>query len=137
MINNLGESNDFELIKIKPLFIEILELLVARMQKEETGLFPFIREMMHAKECKCIVRKSVFHDIESTVAILNADRENQKQVWALNIQLMYNYASVSKTRWHLELFKALVKFQQELELHIYLQNKFLFPKIRAMKYELT
>jgi len=132
--NSLCHSKSLGLQTINFLCAKLLQELLDHKKKEEADLFPFIRELAHAIECKCILKQSAFHKIECTIAALNADHDIHRQICKANTQLANNYNNSIKGKPYFGFFSALLEFQQEHELHIFLQNRFLFPKIIALKY---
>jgi len=132
-----GNSNS-NLLQIEMLFNESIKQLYQHMKKEEESLFPFIREMMLAKELNRGIKGLAFAKTETVIMLLNEDHKIESQRLKLIVQLQNSYTAFSTyCKMHKALFAMFRDFQEDLELHIYLQSKFLFPKVIAMKYDVT
>src|SRR6185436_3941813 len=136
LINRVHRNCNSELSQIMTLFNESIKQLLDHMEKEEVGLFPFIRELIHAKEMSRGVNRPAFVKIEALILRLNEDHNRESQRLKLISQKKNSYTSPdTSSKMHKTLFTTFSDFQEHLELHIYLQRKFLFPKIISMKYD--
>ena len=138
LIYSFYGNRNSDLLQMEKLFNESVKQLYAHMKKEEAGLFPLIREMMLARELNQDIKRPAFATIEAAVMILTEDhkRESERLKWISQIKNSYTALGTS-SKMHKALFAILRGFQEDLELHIYLQSKFLFPKIISMKYDVT
>jgi len=138
LINSMHRNCNSDLSQIMTLFNESTKQLFDHMKKEEAGLFPFIRELIYAKELSKGVNRPAFIKIEALILRLNEDHNRESQRLKLISQKKNSYTSLDiHCKIHKALFTAFSDFQEDLELHIYLQSKFLFPKIISMKYDVA
>ena len=136
LINSMHRNCNSYLPQIMTLFNESIKRLFDHMKKEEAGLFPFIRELINAKELNKGVNRLAFVKVEALILRLNEDHNRENQRLKLITQRKKSYTSLdTHSKMHKALFITLRDFQEDLELHIYLQSKFLFPKIISMKYD--
>jgi regulator of cell morphogenesis and NO signaling len=135
---SLHRSYNSDLLQMEMLLNDSIKQLNDHMKKEETGLFPFIRELILAKELKKGVNQDAFVKIEALILLLNEDHNRESQRMKLISQKNDSCTALGTySKMHKVLFTGLSDFQEELELHIYLQSKFLFPKIMSMKCDVT
>ena len=137
-MSGLHRNYNSDLIQIKMLLNESIKQLYDHMKKEEAGLFPFIRELILAKELNKGINRHALVKIEAFIMELNEDHERESQRLKLFSKMKNNYTSFGTYgKMHKTLLNTFRDFQEGLELHIYLQSKFLFPKIISMKYDVT
>jgi regulator of cell morphogenesis and NO signaling len=132
---NLIRSKNHYLLQLEEFFRESVTRLSAHMKKEEQYLFPFIREMVQAKELNRRIHWIGFDKIESLIELLNCEHAVEKIRLKSSAEIRENCIAVSNVSSPVRtLFTGLAEFEQACELHIHLQYKFLFPKIIVAKY---
>jgi len=137
-LSSMRKNYNSELLQMERLVNESIEQLFDHMKKEEAGLFPFIREVITAKELCQRINRHAFFEIEALILLLNEDHKRESQRLKLIAQAKNNYTALGNyAKMHKALFVTFSDLQEALELHIYLQSKFLFPKIMSMKYDVT
>lgn len=116
-----GESYPI-LHEIVKLYEEAREELKAHLQKEEQILFPYIKEMVQKKG---IARSFV----QSPIAVMELEHEAVGDIFKKIATLSIGY---TPPHWACNTFKAmyakLEEFEQDLHVHIHLENNILFPK---------
>jgi len=138
LVSSLHRNCNSDLLQIMMVFNKSIKQLFDHMKKEELGLFPFIRELIHARELGKGVNRPDFLKIEALILRLNEDHNRENRRLKLISQMKNSFTSLGiYGKMHKTLFTTFSDFQEDLELHIYLQSKFLFPKILSMKYEVT
>ena len=124
------------LSELEKLFTEMVSRLSVHMRKEEQHLFPFIREMMLAKEINRNINRQALERIAWLIDKLKEEHSVEKKDLQLSAKLRENYlAVVDVSRPVSKLLTALIDFEQGCELHIRLQNTLLFPTIIALRYD--
>jgi len=138
LISSMRRNYNSDLLQMARLFNESIKQLFDHMKKEEAGLFPFIRELILAKELSKGVNRHAFVKIEALILLLNEDHKRESQRLELISQKKNSYTALgTDNKMHKALFTTISDFQKDLDLHIYLQSKFLFPKIISIKYDVA
>jgi regulator of cell morphogenesis and NO signaling len=123
-----------ELFKINELFTASAGELAAHMKKEELILFPFIKKMVNAKIENSAIQAPPFGTVENPIAMMMQEHDNEGERFREIDSLTNNYnppADACNT--YKVTFAMLKEFEQDLHLHIHLENNILFPQ--AMKLE--
>lgn len=121
-----------ELWEIKSLFDACAGELAAHMKKEELLLFPFIRKMMAASSSKDL--SAPFGTVQNPIRMMmhehDTEGERFRKIAALSGQ--YTPPADGCTTYKVT-FAALKEFEQDLHVHIHLENNILFPKAIALE----
>ena len=123
-----------ELLEINELFTASANELTTHMKKEELILFPFIKKMMKAKLDKTIVESPQFGTVEYPISSMMEEHDNEGERFRKIAELTNNYnppADACNT--YMVTFAMLREFENDLHLHIHLENNILFPE--AIKLE--
>ena len=123
--------------ELKPMAEEVealLEEMRAHQIKEEKILFPFIREMVRGQREGRPFPHPPFGTLESPVEMMKEDhREAAVHIKAL-ASLSQNYQAPADGCDSYRLYYARLRaFDEDLQLHIHLENNILFPKAVAME----
>lgn len=144
---NLPDINDYakkvmkvhggqhpELLRIHQLVEEVNSELTAHLVKEEKIVFPYIKELVAAKNRIQPVNAVQFGTVQNSINMMEAEHELVGKNFAEIRELSHNYllpedacASYSL------LYRMLDEFEEDLHLHIHLENNILFP--RALEIE--
>jgi regulator of cell morphogenesis and NO signaling len=124
-----------ELNTIRNLVGEMADELTVHLQKEEVVLFPYIKELE-----KTISGsdndQSIFHSVEEPIAAMENDHDivgdiaEQIRILTHNYTLPHNACNS-----YALLYKMLADFENDLHLHIHLENNILFPKAVTLEQE--
>ena len=118
-----------ELYKINALVIDIEEELSAHMIKEERVLFPYIKELVQAKQQTRVPQASHFGTVQNPIKMMEMEHElvgkNFEEIRSLSAD--YTLPADACASYSL-LYKMLDEFENDLHLHIHLENNILFPK---------
>ncbi|WCO00675.1 iron-sulfur cluster repair di-iron protein [Psychroserpens ponticola] len=123
-----------ELLKINELFTASTVELASHMKKEELILFPFIKQLVKGKLKNIAVQSPQFGTIESPIAMMMQEHDNEGERFRKIAELTENYnppADACNT--YRVTFAMLDEFEKDLHLHIHLENNILFPE--AIKLE--
>jgi regulator of cell morphogenesis and NO signaling len=117
-----------ELRTVKDLFFKSVSDLTAHMKKEELLLFPFIRKMVAFKSDKAAY-KSRF-GIQNIIEDMTQDHGNEGDRFRQIANLTKNYTPPTDACNTYKVTLALLKeFEEDLHLHIHLENNILFPRL--------
>ncbi|WP_370478947.1 iron-sulfur cluster repair di-iron protein [Tamlana flava] len=123
-----------ELFKINELFKESATDLAAHMKKEELILFPFVKKMVAAKIGETTIRTPKFGAVINPIEMMKQEHDNEGERFRQIAQLTNHYSPPQDAcNTYQVTYAMLQEFEQDLHLHIHLENNILFPK--AMKLE--
>lgn len=122
-----------ELLPIHQLVESLSIELLAHLEKEETILFPFIKKLASVASGQALAY-SPFGLIENPITVMEAEHETAGTILEEIRSLTNNYtlpedacASYSL------LYRLLNEFENDLHLHVHLENNILFPKAVAIE----
>ncbi len=118
-----------ELTEVETLFHLSAKELLEHMQKEEQELFPFIRKMAKAKELDKNLGLATTGIAENTIITLHHEHAAEGERFRKIALLTGNYVLPEDgcTTYAATLL-LLKEFEQDLYLHIHLENNILFPR---------
>lgn len=122
-------DNHPELFEINEQFNQSAGELAMHMKKEELILFPYIRKMMAAKQKKEKVNSPQFGSVENPIQAMMSEHDVEGERFKKIAQLTNNYTTPDDGCNTYRLTYSLLKeFQEDLHLHIHLENNILFPE---------
>lgn len=117
-----------ELIKIGNLTDEMLCELKAHIKKEETILFPYIKKL-EANLANGLTTPRAFNSVQQPVAVMEHDHDIVGELSKEIRRLTNDYTLPdSACNSYALLYRKLEDFENDLHLHIHLENNILFPK---------
>ena len=126
-----------ELLKIKEEFNASAGELAAHMKKEELILFPFIRKMTQAKMDNIKVDAAHFGTVINPIQMMMDEHTVEGNRFRKIEELSNNYTPPQDAcNTYRVSFSLLKEFEQDLHLHIHLENNILFPKAIEIEKEL-
>ncbi len=123
-----------ELQEIEELFAASAHELLLHMQKEEKILFPFIRQMVDSPG----VSQPAFGTVQNPIQMMMHEHDNEGNRFRKIAALSDNYtppADACST--YKVAFALLSEFEEDLHLHIHLENNILFPRAIELEKELS
>lgn len=124
------------LSELSALFTESSGNLVQHMKKEELVLFPFIRKMAETQAAGAALAPPHFGTVENPIAVMQDDHEQEGEHFR-KMELISGGFTIPE--WACNTFAVtmnlLREFQDDLHMHIHLENNILFPK--ALELERT
>lgn len=110
--------------------------LAAHMKKEELIIFPFIRKMVAAKNNHIDAGKPGFGTIQNPIQMMMDEHtvEGERFRKIASISDNYNPPADGCTTYRVA-FASLKEFENDLHLHIHLENNILFPKAIELEKE--
>jgi regulator of cell morphogenesis and NO signaling len=117
-----------ELIKINEHFTASANELTSHMKKEELILFPFVKRMITAKQENKAIQSPQFGTVQSPIAMMMEEHDNEGERFRQIAELSNNYnPPADGCNTYKVTFAMLKEFEQDLHLHIHLENNILFP----------
>jgi regulator of cell morphogenesis and NO signaling len=118
-----------ELFEIKDHFNATASELLMHMKKEELILFPFVRKMVKIKNEGLKVDIPPFGTVQNPVQMMMHEHEAEGDRFRRIAELSNNYtAPQDACNTYKVTFALLKEFENDLHLHIHLENNILFPK---------
>jgi regulator of cell morphogenesis and NO signaling len=117
-----------ELQDIRQLFEILSRELAAHMMKEENVLFPYIERIVVADRQKYAPPEAFFGSVEAPITQMLAEHDGAGELMA-KIRILsgqYQPPTNACPTYH-ALYHGLAEFEQDLHLHVHLENNILFP----------
>ncbi len=123
-----------ELIVINELFTDAAGELTQHMKKEEIILFPFIKRMVKTLRQDDAVPLPHFGTVVNPISMMMKEHDNEGERFRKIAALSSNYTPPADgcTTYRVA-FSMLKEFEENLHLHIHLENNILFPKAIEME----
>lgn len=126
-----------ELFEIRDQFIASAGELAAHMKKEEFILFPFIRKLAKARQENMLIDAPSFGTVQNPIAMMHEEHNIEGDRFRKIEELSNHYTPPNDACNTYRVTLALLhEFEQDLHLHIHLENNILFPKAIEMEAEL-
>ncbi|MEI6946765.1 iron-sulfur cluster repair di-iron protein [Paraflavisolibacter sp. H34] len=126
-----------QLYELSNLYRQLQQELDVHFQKEEKVLFPFIKALVAAHKTGDGSGLLAYPSVQGPVHAMEADHDDAGEVLAQIKALTDNYTppagSCNSFRF---LYKKLQDLEEDLHLHIHLENNILFPKALALEADL-
>jgi regulator of cell morphogenesis and NO signaling len=127
-----------ELLEIKDHFNATAEALAQHMKKEEFILFPYVRQMVQVQHQNSKWQPAPFGSVENPIDMMKEEHTTEGDRLRKIESLSNNYTSPEDACNTYRVAIALLQeFEQDLHLHIHLENNILFPKAIALEIELS
>ena len=127
-----------ELFEIQTQFNASAGELTAHMKKEEFILFPFVRKLVKARQEGLKVNSPQFDTVQNPVQMMMNEHTIEGDRFSKIDSLSNHYTSPPDgCNTYKVTFALLKEFEQDLHLHIHLENNILFPKAIALEKELA
>lgn len=130
-------ANHPELFEINEQFNASAGELAMHMKKEELILFPYIKKMVASKSNHQPEGKPNFGTVQNPINMMMEEHNVEGERFRKIAHLSYNYnppADACNT--YRVAFSLLKEFEEDLHLHIHLENNILFPKSVTLEKEL-
>jgi regulator of cell morphogenesis and NO signaling len=128
-VKNVHGSQHPELVRINQLVSEINAELTSHMAKEEKVLFPYIKALVAAENKTQPLHAAHFGTVQNPINMMEMEHElvgkNLEEIRALSKN--YSLPEDACASYSL-LYNMLNEFEEDLHLHIHLENNILFPK---------
>lgn len=126
-----------ELFQINEHFTASAGELTQHMKKEELVLFPFIRKMVQAKAEGKPLAAPHFGSVDNPITMMEQEHDAEGERFRLIAELSNDYTPPADgCNTYRVTFALLQEFEDDLHLHIHLENNILFPGARIMESQL-
>lgn len=127
-----------DLFAIQREFQECGGAMAAHMKKEELVLFPFINQLEKAQLHGSEAPTTHFGTVDNPIAMMEHDHDAEGERFRRIAELSGDYANPADgCATYAATMSLLKEFEQDLHLHIHLENNILFPKAKALEAELS
>jgi len=127
-----------ELLEIKDEFFAGADELTNHMRKEEMILFPFIRSLANSKQKNQAIVSAQFGTVENPIHMMMEEHDVEGKRFRKIAALSNDYITpVDACNTYKVTFAVLKEYEDDLHLHIHLENNILFPKAIALEQELS
>ena len=123
-----------EVVKIENNFNELAVELISHMNKEEVILFPYIKRLNSIKKHKNVKPDSIFRSVINPIKMLESEHKLAAQILKYIKKDSNNYTPPKEScNTHRALYSKLEEFEQDLFIHIHLENNILHPKVITLE----
>lgn len=127
-----------ELYEIRALFLESTGELAMHMKKEELVLFPRIKKMVKAREQSVALDPPPFGTVENPIRMMMHEHDAEGERFRQIARLSDNYTPPADAcNTYRVTFALLREFEENLHLHVHLENNILFPQAIALEEKLN
>lgn len=117
-----------ELFEINNLFTASAGELAQHMKKEELVLFPFVKKLVKAELSQTAIESPGFGTVKNPIAMMMQEHDNEGERFRKIANLSSNYTPPADAcNTYKVTFAMLKEFEEDLHLHIHLENNILFP----------
>ena len=122
-----------ELEEVAGIWRAVEEEMTMHMAKEERILFPYIAQLASAARLRAAPPPAPFGSIENPIRMMEAEHDSAGDAMAQMRGLTNGYAPPADacTTYRICL-QELEEFEQDLHVHVHLENNVLFPKARTL-----
>jgi regulator of cell morphogenesis and NO signaling len=125
-----------ELFEIAEAFNSSAGELAKHMKKEELVLFPFIRQMVNARNESRVIRDPHFGTVKNPIQMMLHEHDVEGDRFQQISELSGNYIPPPDAcNTYRAAYGLLKEFEDDLHLHIHLENNILFPKAIELEKE--
>lgn len=118
-----------ELAEVRREFFEASDALTAHMKKEEFILFPYLKAMEAAAKGDFPLSKPHFGHVQNPISMMEEEHETEGERFRRIAELTNQYTPPADgCQTYRVAFAMLEEFEQDLHVHIHLENNLLFEK---------
>ena len=126
-----------ELVSVAEAFDRVARDLTAHMEKEEQVLFPYMKSLALSRRKGLVISSPAFGTVRNPIRMMEAEHVAAGDEMAEIRKLTGNYTPpMDACATYRVLFQELEAFEQDLHVHVHLENNILFPKAVALEAEL-
>ncbi|MBU3822480.1 iron-sulfur cluster repair di-iron protein [Flavobacteriaceae bacterium XHP0103] len=123
-----------ELFEINNLFTSSAGELAQHMKKEELVLFPFVKKLVKAELSQTAIESPGFGTVKNPIAMMMQEHDNEGERFRKIANLSSNYTPPADAcNTYKVTFAMLKEFEEDLHLHIHLENNILFPAAEKLE----
>jgi regulator of cell morphogenesis and NO signaling len=126
-----------ELLDLRQMVEQVYHEMSSHMAKEENILFPYIKKLVAAKKNNQLVGGVHFGTVQNPINMMEIEHESVGNELARLRLLTDNYAlPPDACASYSLLYRLLNEFEEDLHLHVHLENNILFPKAIQLEKQL-
>lgn len=126
-----------ELLGLRQIVEQVYHEMSSHMAKEENILFPYIKKLVAAKKNNQLVGGVHFGTVQNPINMMEIEHESVGNELARLRLLTDNYAlPPDACASYSLLYRLLNEFEEDLHLHVHLENNILFPKAIQLEKQL-
>ncbi|PNW29740.1 iron-sulfur cluster repair di-iron protein [Formosa algae] len=123
-----------ELFEINDLFTASAGELAQHLKKEELVLFPFVKKLLKTKAANSPLEAPGFGTVKNPIAMMMQEHDNEGVRFRQIASISDNYTPPADAcNTYKVTFAMLEEFEQDLHLHIHLENNILFPAAEVLE----
>lgn len=123
-----------ELLQVREIFFQIGDELTANLRNEELLLFPFIKKLEAAKHTKIAVTSALLGSVIIPISMIKIDHATEGEKFKQIAKLTNHYKVPSNASITFSAtYRLLEEYENNLRMHILLENKILFQKAIALE----
>lgn len=127
-------ANHPEISQAMTVFLRLSDDLTPHLQKEETVLFPYIRDMERRKTLKLSAPIPFFGTVQNPVRMMMAEHDTDGELLREMREISGNYLPPPDAcPSYKGLYHRLAELESDLHYHIHLENNILFPRAIALE----
>lgn len=127
-----------ELFEVRDLFNASAQDLGAHLKKEELVLFPFIKQMVKAKQTGEALRVPHFGSVENPVAMMKHEHIVEGERFRKMAEITDEFTPpAGACNTYRVAYAMLAEFEDNLHRHIHIENNILFPKAISLEKEFS
>jgi regulator of cell morphogenesis and NO signaling len=124
----------YNIAMVKEIFDDLSLYLTVHMNHEEFVIFPFIQKMVKTKS----IRFSKLRGLEHPIAAMKGDHRREVSIMRRLSRVTNNYLVPKKSDYALGIaYGAMKELEEDLKVHMHLENNILFPKAVGFAATLT
>ncbi len=136
-VSRVHGENHPELLRIYQMVQEINEEMTSHMMKEEKILFPFIKKLFSTSQDHQPLQPAQFGTVRNPVAMMESEHEDVGGKMAEIRKLTSDYTlPEGACGSYSVLYRLLHEFEDDLHIHVHLENNILFPRAIQMEKEI-
>src|SRR5690554_4443978 len=137
-VNRVHGHHNTELQQIEKLVQEVCDELATHMKKEEIILFPYIKKLVATKRDNLPFNPPPFGTVDNPVRMMEGEHETAGTILKEIARLSNGYTPPEYAcNTYRAFYEKIDEFEQDLHLHIHLENNILFPKAKLLEKSLT
>ncbi|MCH4554104.1 iron-sulfur cluster repair di-iron protein [Aestuariibaculum lutulentum] len=123
-----------ELFEVNELFTASAGELAQHMKKEELVLFPFVKKLVKAELSNTEVEAPGFGTVKNPIAMMMQEHDNEGVRFRKIAEITDDYTPPADAcNTYRVTFAMLQEFEEDLHLHIHLENNILFPAAEKLE----
>lgn len=131
-------GNHEETVKIAELFSNVKDELEVHLQKEERMLFPYIKNLLETERSGEEASYPPFGSIENPIKVMEIEHDAAGKIMAeISAQSSSFAPPEDACTTYRVLYQELKEFEDDLHVHIHLENNILFPKAIELEKKLS